>query len=212
MSEKKILQNYLPEESVEIIFQWIQEKKVHLTITKSRSTKSGDYRPPVSFPNHRISVNHNLNKYAFLITLVHELAHLSVWEKHKKSIKPHGKEWKEEFRYLMNIIINTGSFPVDIEQVLQKSIQNSKASSNSDLTLTRILKKYDNTNGVLHLEDLDENELFAMENGKIFRKGTKRRTRYICLNVNEYRNYSVHALAPVKRVKIEKGYYTIADN
>ena len=45
MSVKEVFNNYLCKANVEQVFQWIQEKKVLLTITKSKSTKSGDYCP-----------------------------------------------------------------------------------------------------------------------------------------------------------------------
>ncbi len=211
MSEKELLGKYLPAQSVETAFKWIKKYNVHLKITKSRTTKSGDYRPPIRYTNHRISVNHNLNKYAFLITFVHEMAHLMVWEKYNNKVLPHGKEWKDEYRNLMIFMMNTGSFPNDIHVVLQKSIINSKASSNGDLALTRVLRGYD-INSNLHLEDIDENELFALENGKIFRKGTKRRTRYICLNMIDNKNYAVHPLAPIKRIEEKNGYYSFIDD
>ena len=59
-------------------------------VKKSRSSKYGDYRPPLKGSNHLITINYDMNKYAFLITLVHEIAHLTNWNKHKDKVKPHG--------------------------------------------------------------------------------------------------------------------------
>jgi len=197
MEEKNILSAYLPEAAVEEAYSWIVEKDVHFKISKQRKTKLGDYRPPVHHSNHRISINHNLNKYSFLITFVHEFAHLLVWEKHKGKVEPHGIEWKEKYRDLMKGFLHKEIFPEDIEKVLSKSIQNSKAASTSDLKLSRILKKYDDENGFLTLEDLKENSVFFIEGGRKFKKGQKQRTRYKCQNLDNKRFYLVHALTAV---------------
>jgi len=197
MDEKTLLKEYLPEGSVNRVFEWIKEKKVHLKISKQRKTKLGDYRPPTHHPNHRISVNYNLNKYSFLITLVHEFAHLLVWEKKKNLVEPHGKEWKTEYRNLMQNFLNKQVFPHDIENILAKSIINSKASSTSDMELSRILKKYDAPTNLITLEELVENTLFSIEGGRRFKKGPKQRTRYKCQNIDNKKFYFVHALIPV---------------
>jgi len=200
MSEKDLLFEYLPEKSVDIIYNWIVEKEVHLKIARERKTKLGDYRPPVYYKNHRISVNYNLNKYSFLITLVHEFAHLMVWEKYKNKVEPHGKEWKETYRDLMLNFLEKDIFPADLESELKKSIKNSKASTGSEINLSRIIKKYDKHNGKTTLEELPENSLFILEDGKRFKKGPKQRTRYKCLNIDNRKIYLVHALSTVKQL------------
>ena len=96
---KDILSDYLPELSVPIVFDWVKSNNVQLKIAKNTTTKLGDYRPPQGrYGFHRISVNHDLNKYNFLLTFVHEFAHLKNWEQHKRNVNPHGKEWKLAFR------------------------------------------------------------------------------------------------------------------
>ena len=70
------LEEYIPAGSSQLVFEYLKHYKVHLTITRSRKTVLGDYRHAIGAKNHRISVNGTLNIYAFLITLIHELAHL----------------------------------------------------------------------------------------------------------------------------------------
>ncbi len=200
MKEKELLQKYLPEDSVNLVMNWIIKYGIHLKITKRRKTKLGDYRPPVANQNHRISINFNLNKYSFLITFVHELAHLIVWNKYKNTVPPHGKEWKSEYKKLMMITMEENIFPDDITEVLKSSIVNSKASSSSDLSLLRVLKKYDSNQTGITLEELAENSIFETESGKIFKKGLKRRTRYLCQNLHNRKLYLFHPLTRVKEV------------
>jgi SprT protein len=197
MSEKEILSQYLPEAAVEKVYRAVVEHQIHLKITRGRKTKLGDYRPPVSHTNHRISINYDLNKYAFLITFVHELAHLIVFEQHKNRVAPHGKEWKSIYRELMLEYLQPDIFPEDILIVLKKSIQNSKASSTSDLKLSRILQQYDTTNKLSKVEELPLESVFETQNGRKFKKGEKVRTRYKCLNLQNNRVYLFHPLTPV---------------
>jgi len=200
MTDDEILREYLPEQSVKQVMKWIKQKKVHFKITNGRSSKLGDYRPPIRYSNHRISVNHDLNQYSFLITFVHEMAHLNVWEKYQNRVAPHGIEWKNEYRKLMKVMLKKDIFPHDISDVLANSILNSKASSTSDLELMRVLSKYDESKQGTHLEDLPENIVFETENGRRFKKGAKRRTRYLCTNVNNQKQYLFHPLTIVIQV------------
>jgi len=201
MKERELLEKYLPENSIESVLNWVIKNNIHLKISKKRSTKFGDYRPPGrDNPVHRISINYNLNQYSFLITFVHELAHLVVWEKHKNKVSPHGKEWKTEYRLLMEPLLDQNIFPDDLVNVLSKSIINSKASSSSDINLSRVLKKYDNQSENTHLEDIPINSVFQTESGINFIKGEKRRTRYLCVKVTDNRKYLFHPLTPVTEV------------
>jgi len=197
MDEKKILNNYLPSAAVEMVFDLIKDKNIHLKITRNRKTKFGDYRPPIYHSNHRISINHNLNPYGFLITFVHEYAHLLVFEKYKNRVLPHGKEWKRLYKMRMEEFIEMGVFPQELNEVLVKSIQNSKASSSSDLKLSRILQKYDTSMPQIRVEDLPANTIFKANNGKRFVKGEKQRIRYKCKCLDNNKLYLFHPLTPI---------------
>ena len=102
-----ILKKYIPETAVALIAKWIVDYDFKLKIKKERSTKLGDYRSPFNGSNHQVTVNFNLNKYAFLVTLVHEIAHLTTFNKYKNSVLPHGAEWKQEFKKLMQPFLNS---------------------------------------------------------------------------------------------------------
>ena len=198
MTEKEILAQYIPETAVEPVYNSIVAYKIHFKITRSRKTKLGDYRPPIRHPYHRITINHDLNQYSFLITYIHELAHLLVYEQYKNRVAPHGKEWKQIYKDLMKEFLMLDIFPKDIETVLEKSIQNSKASSTSDLKLSRILQQYnEKPNGHIHVEELAPESIFETHNGRQFKKGERVRTRYKCQNLQNKRTYLFHPLTPV---------------
>ncbi|MEO7767361.1 MAG: SprT-like domain-containing protein, partial [Ferruginibacter sp.] len=91
------LKQYLPVGSFDEVSQYLQQYQVQLTITRERKSVLGDYRNSFADKNHRISVNGNLNPYAFLITLLHELAHLFTYERFGNKVMAHGQEWKNEY-------------------------------------------------------------------------------------------------------------------
>ena len=202
--ERKILAEYLPEAAVKPVANLIVRYKIHFRISRSRRTKLGDYRPPINQPYHKISVNHDLNQYSFLVTFIHEVAHLLVYKKYKNRVSsPHGVEWKTAYRELMQKFISIGVFPKDVEEEIIKSIVNSKASSSAELELTRVLRKYDKNKpeGVTHLEELPEGSFFIIKTGRRFKKGAKRRVRYLCQNIDNNRWYLFHPLTEVKQVE-----------
>lgn len=197
---KTILSKYLPEAAVEPIYIWLKDYQIHLKVSKARSSKLGDYRSPHKGKGHQITVNHNLNPYAFLITLVHEIAHQQVWEKHGNRVKAHGKEWKDTYRQLMLPFLDTSIIPDDIEKALKNYLSKSYASSGTDLNLSRVLQQYDDDPGIT-LEDLEEGSTFRIANGKTFVKGSLNRKRYRCTRVDNNRVYLVSALAKVEPLK-----------
>jgi len=199
---KSVLSKYLPEQSVHTIALWVRQHNFDLKITTSRSTKLGDYRSPFKGQRHKITVNHNLNKYAFLITLVHEVAHLTAFEKHSHRIKPHGDEWKQEYKRLMHPFLHESILPNDVQLALTSYLINPAASSCADENLLRTLKKYDKPNeAVAHLEDLTFKTIFKISNERYFEKGEKLRKRYKCIELATKRVYLFSPLAEVTPVQ-----------
>ena len=206
MNEKEqrnteILSKYIPEKAVPLIVRWIYEYDFKLKITKERSTKLGDYRPPIDRQNHQITVNHNLNPYNFLVTLVHEIAHLTCFNKHKNMVLPHGEEWKTEYKNHLSFFLSKEIFPDDVLYTLMAHLQNPGASSCSDASLTKVLRRYDKsaleTNLVL-LEKLPYKTKFLFNGNRLFEKGLKRRTRYLCTELSNGKQFIFHALAEVE--------------
>lgn len=195
----EILKKYIPENTVELMATWILEYDFKLKIKKERSTRFGDYTSPRNGSNHLITVNYNLNKYSFLITLVHEIAHLTTFNKHKNSVLPHGIEWKRSFAELMQPFLTSDVFPVDILYALRKYMQNPAASSCSDKTLLKALKLYDEHNSdKIFLEYLPYKTMFLYNGERLFEKGEKIRTRFRCKEVNTGHIYLFNSLTEVE--------------
>jgi len=190
---------YLPQGSFENVVHFLHKYRVHLTVTRERKSVLGDYRNAVRGKNHRITVNGNLNKYAFLITLLHELAHLLTYEQYGHRVNAHGKEWKKVYGLLLADFISKKIFPPDIEHELKCSLTNPAASSCAEESLMRILRKYDERkNGVCFLEELPHGSLFKIKDGRIFQKGEKLRKRFKCCEKN---TNLVYLFSPIYEVK-----------
>lgn len=195
------LQSYLPPGSFEEVLYYLQHYHVHLTITRQRQSVLGDYRHALPDKNHRISVNGNLNQYAFLITLLHELAHLFTYEKFGHRVQAHGKEWKNEFSKILARFLLHKIFPPDIENALLHTLQNPAASSCGDEKLLRVLHHYDDKKEGIHLlEQLPAGALFAIKGERIFKKEEKIRKRYKCKEVKTGKYYLFSAVYEVKLV------------
>ena len=191
----KNISSFLPKQSYKKINNWLLSFDCKVIITNPRQTKLGDYRSPCMGGNHKISINNNLNKYAFLITLTHEIAHMMIWEKYKNNVKPHGNEWKEMFRKLMINFIPI--FPSDIQQCLAIHLKNPKSSSSSDYTLVKTLRKYDK-NPMLTIADIPDGSIFLTTNGKRYIKEKKIRKRFQCKSLDNNRTYLFNPLAEVQ--------------
>jgi len=191
-----VLAKYLPEGTAEGIWQFIVDKKVKFRIAKPRKSKLGDYRPPYGKHGHRISVNADLNPYAFLITVVHEFAHLVVWEAHKNRKAPHGKEWKQTFRSMLTPYMSVNVFPEDVQTAVVNYIDNPAASSCADVDLSRALNRYNKVRKIM-LDDLPDGSSFKLKNNMVFEKGQKLRKRYKCLCLTNNKWYYVSGVAEV---------------
>ena len=137
-----VLAKYLPANFIEIVVELLVTHPVQFRISKPRKTKLGDFRANRN-GLHQITINGDLNPYSFLITTVHEFAHLVTFEEHDGRVKPHGKEWQLTYSKMIYPIIEGGQLPKDISDVLLNSLINVKASSCTDQKLHRVLIKYD---------------------------------------------------------------------
>ncbi|HXJ99876.1 MAG TPA: SprT-like domain-containing protein [Gelidibacter sp.] len=177
-----ILQEYIPYQAIPEVMELLKHDNLVVKIKNERKTRHGDYR---KLPNnkHQITINSNLNQYRFLMTLIHEIAHFEAYKIHGRYIKPHGKEWKYTFQRLMLPFLNPAIFPNEILPLLAQHFKNPKASSDSDTKLALALKQFDPPNDKTYVFEVPLGSEFKLYNGRVFRKGAKRRTRYEALEV-----------------------------
>ena len=187
--------NYISPQASPLIKKWINELSIDIRFVKPRKTKLGDYR----FRNnqHFITINNNLNKYASLITLTHEIAHAFTFAEFGNTIKPHGSEWKENFKKLMLNFFDYNIFPDDVLPVLSRYLINPSASTTNDEFLSLILRKYD-SEIFLTISEINDGDQF-MYSGKKYIKYQKIRKRIKCLNLDNNRIYLFNPITQIKK-------------
>lgn len=192
---------FLPPGAFEPVAAYLHKYKVSLTITHHRRSILGDYRNATQNSSHRISVNGSLNPYAFLITLLHELAHLLTFEQYKHTVPPHGKEWKHFYKQLLNIFIELKIFPPDLNIAIQTSLQQVSAATCSDEILVRALRVYDKRKQAEWklVENIATGSFFKTSDGRVFQKGARLKKRFRCTELNSGK---IYLFSPVYEVQL----------
>lgn len=193
---QETLQNYIPEQAIEGVLQLLANENVIVKIKQERKTRHGDYKKLPS-GKHQITINSNLNQYRFLITLIHEIAHLKAYKNYGRFIKPHGVEWKRTFQHLMLPYIHPSIFTDDLLPLLANHFKNPKASSDTDIKLALALKQFDAPNGKTYIFEVPLGSRFKMYNGREFKKGGKRVKRYECVEIDTGKVYLFNPNAEV---------------
>ena len=197
---RKSIEKWVPEPTFAAVFaDWIVQYRIKVVVTRSRKTKRGTYMPPQRGHGHKITINNDLNPYGFVVTFIHEVAHLITWGTYQNKVKPHGQEWKSNFQNLLAPFLNTRFFPQEILVQLQNYMNNPAASSCSDADLMKVLDNYNtHDDGLTYLENLPLNTVFALKDGRVFKKGKKLRKYYQC---EERKTRGLYRVSPVARVK-----------
>ncbi len=199
--DKAIFGRFLPEAATDYVLNLFYQFPVRFKIVNGRRSKLGDFRAGRPGEKHQISINGDLNPYSFLITTVHEFAHLVTYDKFGHSVAPHGEEWKRAYRNLLLPVLEARMVPPDLEKALMRSMVSTRASSCSDTQLARALQRYDrHPEGMLPLEKLAKNTTFTLNN-RVFRKGELRRNRFLCEELHTKKRYTVNCLALVKPIE-----------
>ena len=190
---------FLPGGSVVKVCEMLRAYPHDLVITKGRSTKHGDFRYAPG-ERYKITVNHNLNRYAFLITLMHELAHLLCHVRHGHFVKPHGAEWKQCFKETLAPFVNVNLFPLDLEKAIQRYLNNPAAATCSDIDLSKTLALYDRSSheNIIMVDDLTDGSKFLYGKEKReFVRLNKRRQRILCKEVKTGSDYLFSPLTKI---------------
>lgn len=191
----------IPKASHELIKKLIDSENLTIKVVKTRKTKHGDFRS-LKNSKFQITLNQIDNKYRFLITLVHELAHFKVFQSFGNSVNPHGTEWKKTYKFLMLPFLNNLIFPEDVLRHLALHMINPPATTDSDLNLVVALQKHDLIDDKkIFLFEIPEKSIFIHNSSKLFVKLCKRRKRYICKELSSGKKY---LFSPVARIKLNK--------
>ena len=187
---------YIPKESIPLISKWIYELNISLKFVLPRNTKLGDYKYDNKNGN-QITINNDLNAYATLITLTHEIAHAFVFKRYGSNHQPHGKEWKKMYKSLMLNFLKPEIFPHNILAALSAHMINPSASSSNDINLILSLREYDSKKS-LTIDQIKLGEKF-LYSGRLFVKHSYLRKRIKSLEV---KSQKIYLFNPITKIEI----------
>lgn len=193
---KNVFFTYFPNQAVDYCFDIWQKNDFHFKISRKRQTKLGDYRYYFTDKSHAITINGDLNPYAFLVTYLHEVAHMYVRLKYGNSPEPHGIEWKKEFQIVAKPMLQSAIFPPMVLKVFSEYLVNPKASSCADHDLVRALSAFDEPDGKESLQHVSLGKAFEF-NDRIFMKEKSIRTRSLCKDIESGKKYLISNAARV---------------
>ncbi len=193
--------DFIPAEAQPMINAILSNDKLVVKVKSERKTKHGDYRQ-LPGGKHQITINANLNPYRFLITLIHEIAHFEAFNTYGRFIKPHGKEWKQTFQHLMLPFLRPDIFPLELLPLLAQHFKNPKASSDTDTQLALALKRFNEADDKTYVFEVSLNQVFKLYNGRVFKRGNKRRKRYECVEVKTGKLYLFNPNAEVEVLEL----------
>ena len=187
---------YIPEESIPLIRKWINELDISLKFVLQRNTKLGDYKYDNKNGN-QITINNDLNPYATLTTLTHEIAHAFVFKRYGSNHQPHGIEWKKMYKSLMLNFLKPKIFPHKILAALSAHMINPSASSSNDINLILSLREYDSEKS-LTIDQIKLGEKF-LYSGRLFVKHSYLRKRIKSLEV---KSQKIYLFNPITKIEI----------
>lgn len=206
MTSPDLFTGYVPASAASYCRHLWQLYAFALKVVQPRQTRLGDFRV---LPDRQlqITINADLNPYAFLITYVHEVAHAAVWhswvgKRTKQRPKPHGPVWQMAFQELMQPLLTDQIFPVAILSALRTYMKRPAATTHASPPLMQALRQANEpvseqvvTDQPL-LHDLPEGQTFCFRN-KLYVRGALRRTRVVCKEVSTGKLYAILAYASV---------------
>jgi len=184
--------------SERLLEQWLDGAQIRLKLSRSRSTKHGDFRFPRNGLPAVITLNHDMHPVEFMITLSHELAHYRAWKRYGRSIRPHGEQWKHEFRWMLKEMIESGILEPEVSRAIyQCYFKRERIGSSAGEPILRVLGKAGKDSGFTRVADIPEGTVFRLRNGKVLVKGIKLRSRFRCRDPKSGRDYSVSPMAEI---------------
>lgn len=203
---QRALAQRIPVPAQEYVSLLMSRFDLELHLSAPRVSKLGHFRPAHAGRPQSISINRDLSTERFLLTLVHELAHLICHKEYGRRIKPHGAEWKRCFQQLMTPLLCEEVFSSGILPQVIRHLNAPKATSCVDKELHRAFERLEGKEYIT-LDEIPEGSRFSIRKDRQFIKGAKRRTRYLCEEVTSGRAYLIHGAAPVE-LAVEKPLFS----
>lgn len=184
-----------------LVDNWMEGTHVQVRLSSSRQSKHGDFRHPRNGGPAVITLNHDLHPVEFMITFCHELAHYRIWRKYSRKVRPHGAEWKGEFRRLLAAFLESGILePAVARAVFRCYFRKERIGSGICQQLYEAIGKAGAPGGAIRVADVPEGAVFRLRTGRVFIKGPRLRTRYRCIEKITGRAFTVHPMAEIIQI------------
>jgi SprT protein len=199
-STPEILKAHVPENAIGYATELWRLGNFFFKLSRDRETKLGDYSFDPTAKKHTITINKGLNQYSFLVTYLHEVAHLVTTLRHGVYVKAHGEEWQSAFKEVMYPVLKPDVFPEDILIALHLHMFNDpSASSCADITLMKVLGRYDkDADDYSFLEDLGVGDHFMIKQ-ETYEVERFLKKRAICFELRTGKKYYVPNGMKVKK-------------
>lgn len=166
-------------------------------ITAPRKTRLGSFKGVRFGGRPVIQINADLGQYTFLLVFLHEFAHLVVNKKYGRKVQPHGTEWKNAYRNLVQPFVNSNVFPQQLTAELNRYFIKTPATFHRDTKLINTLSTLEGGSAIITVNDVPLNSTFTLMSGRQFVKLEKLRTRYKCFCPKTRKYYLVSRSAQV---------------
>ncbi len=193
----KNLEKFLPENTLPHLKNWFGEEHIHIKVTKGRNTKLGDYRK-MPDGSHKITINSTLPPFLFFFVLTHELAHLKAFVEFGHRILPHGSEWKNTFRLMLEESFEI--YPQDLQSIIQDFSKSPKANFMSSPKLVKYFQIDDYQDELSYIEDLVPGDRFTYR-GEAYQLEEKMKKNYLCIHMSNAKKYAFRPLARVEKLR-----------
>ncbi len=189
--------NRFPEQAQQLTKALFNEHHFLFRITTPRKTRLGSFKGVRLGARPVIQVNSDLGQYSFLLVFLHELAHLVIMKKYGRKAKPHGEEWKNAYRNLVQPFLNDQVFPGALTVELTRYFLKTPATFHRDTRLINTLSSLEGGKAMVTVNDVPLNGTFTLMSGRQFVKLEKLRTRYKCFCPKTRKYYLVPRSAQV---------------
>ncbi len=190
--------DFLPPATLSLVQRWLDSSPVQVKLVAPRRTKTGDFRVGRILKHPLITLNRNLHPVEMLITFCHELAHHRVHSRYVIRRKPHGKEWKAEYRLLLKELLDSRTLDHEINQAIERCFfRRERIGSGGCQWLHRVLHP---AGDVVRVMELKEGQAFVLRGGRAFVLGSRIRTRYRCRELSSGKIFTIHPMAEVSSI------------
>ncbi|MDX1740573.1 MAG: SprT-like domain-containing protein [Rhodothermales bacterium] len=187
---------YLPPGAEPLVVRLLREVPTDVVPVEARESKHGDFTIERGKSYGRITVNVCGNRYRFLLTLLHELAHSRVAMQYRRRVRPHGPEWKNEFSRLLFRLLRYQILTPRLRRAVYLHALSPKSTDEYDTELQLALRRFDTLDKRLTVVELEEGTRFSLDGGLVLRRGKMLRRRIQCRTPDG----QVYTVLPAARV------------